>query len=289
MGKHAYLIMAHNNFSQLKKLLRSLDYVDNDIYLHIDKKTKDIPFYDLKSVVRQSQMSFIKRISVYWGHSSQIKCELNLLTAALSGGEYDYFHLISGVDLPLKPQEDIHRFFDEHSGKQFLQIGGGNDPFCRINSVHFRPHQYFSKPLRYLESAINHFHVDRGEGKLKALGRSKLVKTANWFSITGDCAKYVVSQRKEILRFVRFSLCADELFVGTLLYGTKYWDEIYKNEPSSDGHMRFIDWIHEGPKPHVFTMTDQQRLDESNLLFARKFDERVDSQIIDYIVKKVSN
>lgn len=35
---HAYLIMAHKNIEQLKKLLKLLDAPDNDIFLHIDKK-----------------------------------------------------------------------------------------------------------------------------------------------------------------------------------------------------------------------------------------------------------
>lgn len=36
--KHAYLIMAHNDIPLLRKLIEILDYPDNDIYLHIDKK-----------------------------------------------------------------------------------------------------------------------------------------------------------------------------------------------------------------------------------------------------------
>ncbi len=39
-NKHAYLIMAHDNFEQLKILLDLIDDYRNDIYLHIDKKLK---------------------------------------------------------------------------------------------------------------------------------------------------------------------------------------------------------------------------------------------------------
>ena len=35
---HAYLIIAHNEFTLLRKLLNCLDYLYNDIFLHIDKK-----------------------------------------------------------------------------------------------------------------------------------------------------------------------------------------------------------------------------------------------------------
>ena len=38
---HAYLIMAHKNLEQIKKLLKLLDYSQNDIYIHIDTKADD--------------------------------------------------------------------------------------------------------------------------------------------------------------------------------------------------------------------------------------------------------
>ena len=37
--KHAYCILAHNNWSQLQLLLNNLDDDRNDIYLHVDLKS----------------------------------------------------------------------------------------------------------------------------------------------------------------------------------------------------------------------------------------------------------
>ena len=37
MKKHAILIMAHNQFKILEKLVQQLDHARNDIYIHIDK------------------------------------------------------------------------------------------------------------------------------------------------------------------------------------------------------------------------------------------------------------
>ena len=39
MDKHAILIMAHNQFDILEKLLIMLDHERNDIYIHIDRKS----------------------------------------------------------------------------------------------------------------------------------------------------------------------------------------------------------------------------------------------------------
>ena len=40
MDKHAYLIIAHSNLEQLHKLLLLLDDPRNDIYIHLDLKSK---------------------------------------------------------------------------------------------------------------------------------------------------------------------------------------------------------------------------------------------------------
>ena len=44
MKKHAYLIIAHNNWKILERLLILLDDNRNDIYLHIDRKSDLINF-----------------------------------------------------------------------------------------------------------------------------------------------------------------------------------------------------------------------------------------------------
>ena len=65
--KHAYLIMAHNEWDMLNKLIQALDYPNNDIYLHIDKKA------DLKKVniykTKYSKVFLQKRMVINWGRT----------------------------------------------------------------------------------------------------------------------------------------------------------------------------------------------------------------------------
>ena len=80
-NKHAYLIMAHNNFLVLNILLKSLDYEGNDIYLHIDKKVKNKPqIY----APEYSNLYMVRSKRIQWGGYIQIKCELMLMKEALS-------------------------------------------------------------------------------------------------------------------------------------------------------------------------------------------------------------
>lgn len=45
--RFAYLVMAHNEMYVLKHLIRMLDYPENDIYVHIDTKSRTINKDDL--------------------------------------------------------------------------------------------------------------------------------------------------------------------------------------------------------------------------------------------------
>lgn len=42
-------------------------------------------------------------------------------------GPYAYYHLLSGQDLPIKSQDYIHQFFEEHQGKEFVGINHGEE------------------------------------------------------------------------------------------------------------------------------------------------------------------
>ncbi|SCN26461.1 hypothetical protein N3C_2841 [Clostridium sp. N3C] len=52
-GKHAYLIIAHNNFYILEELIKLLDDTRSDIYIHIDKKVKNFNFYKFKEIPKK--------------------------------------------------------------------------------------------------------------------------------------------------------------------------------------------------------------------------------------------
>ena len=41
--RHAYLILAHHHFGQLRKLISLLDDPRNDIYVHVDRKAEFNP------------------------------------------------------------------------------------------------------------------------------------------------------------------------------------------------------------------------------------------------------
>lgn len=117
--KHAFLIIAHNEYPVLEVLLSMLDDERNDIYLHIDKRATEL-FQQIKKVKMQKAGFYLieNPIKVYWGDISQVQVEYLLFETALSHGPYAYYHLLSGTDLPIKSQDYIHAFFQQNAAHQ---------------------------------------------------------------------------------------------------------------------------------------------------------------------------
>ena len=89
MSKHAFLIMAHNEYDILNKLLLLLDDERNDIFIHYDKKSKlPPPPIELKYL----NIHVFKKVDVGWGEDSQIECEMFLFNEAYKKGPFDYYY-----------------------------------------------------------------------------------------------------------------------------------------------------------------------------------------------------
>lgn len=305
MDKHAYLIMGHNNFYNMEVLLRLLDDKRNDIYVHIDKKNKNFNPSMLNNIVNKAHLYIYSEIKVNWGGFSQVKCELFLLKAAHRNYHYSYYHLLSCADLPIKSQDYIHNFFSNNKGYQFVQ---------------FKDHQ-FQEQYKELTQRITLYHILQEfrkcsnirliKGTLTVLAKMLMglqmvlhinrLKNKNitlkygsqWFSITNEFAEYILENEGAIKDTYKLTMCPDEIFLQTMLYNSHFKAFIYQYKYQKDerGNMREIDWKRtlDPAHPHIWRMEDLDDLRTSDMLFARKFSENVDRDIIDKIYEELGN
>lgn len=288
MLKQAILIMYHDDYNLLTKLLKLLDYKYIDIYIHVDKKVKDFDFLEIKKLLKESKVYFTKRLDVRWGTFKQIECELELMKLA-SLKQYKYYHLISGVDMPIKNIEKIYNFFNEEN-HEFI----GFTDFNNISDSNLERVKYYhlfnnnlrssSEFKRKLSNKI-YYNLLRIEKilKINRLKNKNLIirKGPNWFSITDELVRYVISQEKLIKKVFRYSYCADEVFLQTLVYNSKFKDNVYRNyKLDNENAMRLIDWIR--GEPYVFKEEDFELIKNSKMMFARKFSSQ-DIEIVEKI------
>jgi hypothetical protein len=280
MKKHAYLIIAHNEFEILKLLVAALDDARNDIYIHFDAKCGELPL--LKCA--ESKLYILpKRIDVRWGDYSQIETELQLFEYAhgmleRNGVSYQYYHLLSGVDIPLKNQDYIHDFFNTHKGKEFLGFYQGNlelELRKKVQMYHLFP-KNFTKDGKWTFRNIVRAVFCRLQLYL-GIKRNKdicLVRGGNWASVTNEFVEFLLSKKKEIKKRFHHTFCADEVYKHTLCWNSKFKDSIYNPQNEALGCMRDINWIVTERFSYLpsFTMDDFERLRNSPMLYARKFD-----------------
>ena len=290
MDKHAYLIMVHNNFEQVKLLLRLLDDKRNDIFIHIDKRVNNVDFIkeDLMSVIRISGLYFSERIKVQWGGKSLADAQVLLLKTAIDG-RYNYYHMLSGADLPLKTQDYIHNFFDVNHGKEFIHFCNEEDNkrFRERYRYFYFLQEFIGRPSDNFKYKISSF-IQRCCVKLQKIfgvdrlenNEFKYIAGANWFSITHNLSTYIVENEQLIDKLFYKTLCPDESFLQTIVYNSKFYVKCYHKEFDGDykSVMRYIDWRR--GNPYVFRDSDYEDLIDSNFLFARKFDLTVDEKVI---------
>lgn len=287
-GRHAYLIMAHGEWEVLSVLLSLIDDARNDIFLHVDSKAGPLPaLYQ----PRRAGFFLTDRHDVRWGDFSQVEAELCLLRAARQHGTYLYYHRLSGVCLPLRSQDFIHDFFARHAGREFV----GFFPDTPYNRADIRrkvsryyvlmrwnmrcpfvplykrlPAQVVRHALLRLQDLL---HTHRG-------WQLEFRKAYNWASLTEAAVDYVLEREPFIRRRFRHISCADELYLGSLLWSSPLRERIYDPEDATRGSLRLVDFERATPEarrqgqPYTWQDGDAAELLRSDCLFARKFSNK---------------
>lgn len=186
--------------------------------------------------------------------------------------------------MPIKTQEYIHYFFEKNNGKNYMNFDKDIDidkyVRQRIKEYHILQNRIptkfkiLEKLVKLLEKLIISIQkivkIDRTQNC-----NIKFYKGANWISITKEMAKYIIEKEEFIKRFFYKSLCADEMFVQTIAMNSPYKETI------EDTSLRLVDW--KRGRPYIWRKQDFEEIINSKKLWARKFSEKVDGEIIEQI------
>ena len=297
--RHAILITTHDNVEISKNLLSLYDDKNIDFYFLIDKKAKSYNEEVLKDICKKSNVYFVPKINIYWGSFSQIQAEYILLENAVKKS-YDYYHLISGCDIPLYTKNEFFDFFEQNKGKEFVEYSPKE--IAEKNKVQDRVKYYYAfmesvreksaikrKPKTFLREFFLKLQkllkIDRTKGKEFQYG-------SNWFDITDDFAKYVLKNKPWVIKHFKKTCCADELFLQTLLFNSPFYSNNYYclNEKNRIlQRNRYTDWTR--GQPYTFKKEDYNEIiNIKESLFIRKFNYKNDAELVnklfDWLRKK---
>jgi len=265
--KHAYLILAHNEFGLLQTLVSCLDDPRNDIYVHIDRKVKEVPeLYAEKAGLTMMD----KRMDIRWGDYSMVEAEYALLETAVAHGPYAYYHLLSGVDLPLKSQDTIHAFCAAHPGKEYIgySVVDPAELERKMQRWHLFPRHFSRKQTVWsvVRSAClrlqDGLHVKRNRDVVFRKG-------SQWVSITEEMARFALVKKAWVRKTFNHTFVPDECVMQTLCWMSPYRENLYNIEMDGIGCMRTIGW--RGDELKDWSMEDYDYLAAAPTFFARKF------------------
>lgn len=291
MLRHAYLIMAHEYTLVLEELVRLLDHQNHGIYIHIDKKAsaqEKKKIQNLQCLVKKSQICISCKYKVFWGTNSIVKAQQFMLEQSVKEA-YDYYHFLSGADLPIKCNTAIQAFFEKHNGKEFIHFGTQQyqqDIQQRFNVYHFftrqlgrkRDKKFWVNAETYALAVQRRLHIDRTKKR-----DYTFYGGSNWCSITNAFACYAVKNFPRYLKGFYFSQISDESIWQTMVMDSPYRQNLYHDRFDNDygACLRYIDW--KRGTPYVFRKEDFEELMASNCMLARKFDEKTDREIVEQI------
>lgn len=106
-------------------------------------------------------------------------------------------------------------------------------------------------------------------------------------SISHDLAEYLFRRKALVNSMFHHTLAPDELWVHTLAYNSPFRDRIYAPSDLRKGSMRDIDWKRGKPYTWGREPADLETLLASPCLFARKFDENTNIDIVNRLCNAV--
>jgi hypothetical protein len=289
----AYIIIAHKSPSQLYRLVSRLNDGLSGFFIHIDKKVNLSTFDGLSDFGELVQ--FVDRVDAKWGSWGLVQGTLNAMKAIKSSGKkFDRIFLLSGQDYPIKSNEYINDFLLKSRHSVFIDYfpipnyekwpGGDRGGWYRVDKYYIglKPYQFFvSKSLNLLSTYIPFLRRKMPAGMAAYTG-------SQWWCIDMYALNYILDfdlKNPSYRAFHQFTFVPDELFFHMIIANSTD-ERLVKS--IENNNKRLMIW--EKPNsahPNMLTVNDLPAILASDHLFARKFDEDHDSEILDLIDNKI--
>lgn len=270
MTRIAYIVSAYKLPAQLERLLRRLDGPGVSFAVHVDRKTPRAAWDEMVARCRDLDVAWLPRHRSQWGGFGHVRATLKGIDH-LVGDEvpFDYAVLLTGQDYPLRPPTEIAGLLGTSGGRSYMrhvalpwEPWGSRGGLDRIEDWHVITYRrlHLALPLRR-----------RLPGGLEPYGGS-----AYW-CLSSTLVHFVhgfLSENPDYVRFFEHVFVPDEIFFQTIIMNSELRDTVENDD------LRYLDWSRE-PAPAVLTLDDLPTLVAAPQLFARKFDETVDAEILD--------
>ncbi|MGC9151783.1 MAG: beta-1,6-N-acetylglucosaminyltransferase [Microbacter sp.] len=297
MINKTYLILAHQNPNQLKRLIERLNDENSFFFIHIDKKSDIEPF---TNIIKGNHIQFlVHRINCLWGDFSQITATISLMEEAIKSKRDGMIIHLTGQDYPIKSLDEINRFLENHSHENFidaLPIGTvwkyftDRTEYYKLNLSDKRGDYVIIRNIS--RKSLNlFFHGKISLWQLLMLQRKRKLKPdmehfggSAWWAFNAETHakmyQFIKQHYNSLFQYYRYSIFPDEIFMQTIVKNLSRQDPSIKIAPS----ITYVNWTRHpnAASPLTFSINDLDELKSQPMdkLFARKFDTTFDEHIL---------
>ncbi len=277
--KICYLILAHDNFKHLDRLIAALNVDDVSFFIHIDRKTEEQYESDKENVV-----IIPEHFDIRWGGYQMIEASLALMRMATKRvADADYYILLSGVDYPIRPKAFLYKLLEQK--KEYIDILLMPAPAKPMSRFYYRYFEYDRRNIKLYNPKFL-FEVLLKKLNVRRNIPFKLYAGTQWFALTRECLSYIldtIEKEPSYERFFKYSLVPDESFFHTIIGNSPFLQNTETGLVYTDWHVPVPPAIIEDR--HVDVLKKQVRFDDEYgtryPFFARKFNDK--SVIVDRI------
>jgi hypothetical protein len=276
----AYVVLAHRNPRQVARLVGRLSTSEDVVFVHIDRKVDIKPFREAFDRLPIPPTLLYPRVRVRWGTYDHVKATMVGIRAALrSKREFSHIILLTGQDYPIRATVDIQRFYADVVGRSFISWSAGTgrhipDEERRGNAV-WGWSGRTGRLLRW-HLSVNGRHIELPKGPRRIPRGLVAHQGLAYWSLTPQAAAYclrVVRRRPAVRWFFNFVFVPDESMFQMLLLASPLRETLVNED------LRFLNW--DRFHPETLVAEDLESMRASAKLFARKFDDEVDSDVLD--------
>jgi hypothetical protein len=310
----AYLILSHANVGQLYRLVSAVRKSSpaSAIVLHHDPSGEPL---DESKFRAMGNVYFVENpVSVQWADITQVQALLHGLEWTVNKVGFRWLSVISGQDYPLRPLAIVEQELRETGFDAFVKA----DPVTTSDWAMFARYYfhywelprfcYYYKfpaglrarlhgtrlainrsrsPIR-IEGGVRNTPLQLGIRALSSPFSERFLcyKGSDWLTLSNKAIDYVLDFTRDnpsFLNYFRRTYVASEAYVQTILW----------NNPElkvANDNRRFILWDPDHPAhPTPLTHEHLAKITASGKDFGRKFDSKMDSQILDELDRILAN
>ena len=291
------ILLVHQLPEQVNMFLEQiLDTTSLDVYIHVNKRNDNLR----DSLLKHERIFYVENnVEITWGSEGIITAILNALKV-VNDTKINYGHVLinTGQDMIIRPGLD--QFLNEHSEEIYFEsylqdkrrraflLYKWPNHYRKLMDFKFNPYKILRRLRLELFTLGFPFCKKRVSYPIEKI---KFYRNWFWGALPLKVVQYIldfIKENPDFMDIYKGALVPEEGFMVTIIMMSPFKDWIHFDE---NGYSKSLTNVlgRSNGHPTIVRYSDIKELDNSDYFFSRKFDIRIDSNVVHYYYNKSNN